>query len=29
MHMVKIQIPTRGESAKGMMELSRRGRINC
>ena len=29
MQMVKIQIPDRGESTKAMMELSRRGRIDC
>jgi hypothetical protein len=27
--MVKIQIPDRAESAKAMIEMSRRGRIDC
>jgi hypothetical protein len=29
MQMVKIQIPDRAESAKAMLEMSRRGRIDC
>ena len=29
MQMVKIQIPDRAESARAMIELSRRGRIDC
>jgi hypothetical protein len=29
MQMVKIQIPDRAESAKAMIEMSRRGRIDC
>jgi hypothetical protein len=29
MQMVKIQIPDRTESAKAMLEMSRRGRIDC
>ncbi len=29
MQMVKIQIPDRTESAKAMIEMSRRGRIDC
>jgi hypothetical protein len=29
MQMIKIQIPDRAESAKAMIEMSRRGRIDC
>jgi hypothetical protein len=29
MQMVKIQIPDRAGSAKAMLEMSRRGRIDC
>jgi hypothetical protein len=29
MQMVKIQIPDRAESARAMIEMSRRGRIDC
>jgi hypothetical protein len=29
MQMVKVQIPDRSESAKAMIEMSRRGRIDC
>lgn len=29
MQMVKIQIPDRGDSARGMLALSGRGRIDC
>lgn len=29
MQMVKIQIPDRADSAKAMIEMSRRGRIDC
>jgi hypothetical protein len=29
MQMIRIQIPDRAESAKAMIELSRRGRIDC